>query len=108
MEAAVTRRSIPVLRPRCENGSRSRENASAAPGLASKAIFGFFAHMDENTGAAQKNPRKERLAKALRDNLKRRKARARAQADHNTAAAGPQEAFGPVSGQAGQDLAQKS
>jgi hypothetical protein len=33
--------------------------------------------MDENTGAAQKDPRKERLAKALRDNLKRRKAQAR-------------------------------
>ncbi len=36
--------------------------------------------MDENTGAAQKDPRKERLAKALRDNLKRRKAQARERA----------------------------
>jgi hypothetical protein len=33
--------------------------------------------MKENTGAAQKNPRQERLAKALRDNLKRRKAQMR-------------------------------
>jgi hypothetical protein len=33
--------------------------------------------MDENTGAAQKSQREERLAKALRDNLKRRKAQAR-------------------------------
>lgn len=48
--------------------------------LASNAIFGFLAHMDENTGAAQKDPRKERLAKALRDNLKRRKAQARERA----------------------------
>jgi hypothetical protein len=36
--------------------------------------------MDENTGAAQKDPRKERLAKALRDNLRRRKAQARERA----------------------------
>jgi hypothetical protein len=33
--------------------------------------------MEENTGPAQKDPRKERLAKALRDNLRRRKAQAR-------------------------------
>lgn len=33
--------------------------------------------MDENTAAARKSPREERLAKALRDNLKRRKAQAR-------------------------------
>jgi hypothetical protein len=33
--------------------------------------------MEENTGSAQKDPRKERLAKALRDNLRRRKAQAR-------------------------------
>ncbi|MFZ5692584.1 MAG: hypothetical protein ACOY5F_15150 [Pseudomonadota bacterium] len=36
--------------------------------------------MDKNTGAAQNDPRKERLAKALRDNLKRRKAQARERA----------------------------
>jgi hypothetical protein len=36
--------------------------------------------MDENTGAAQKSPREERLAKALRDNLRRRKAQARERA----------------------------
>lgn len=36
--------------------------------------------MDENTGPAQKSPREERLAKALRDNLKRRKAQARERA----------------------------
>jgi len=34
--------------------------------------------MEENTGPAEKDPRKERLAKALRDNLRRRKAQARA------------------------------
>ena len=33
--------------------------------------------MDKNTGTARKSPREERLAKALRDNLKRRKAQAR-------------------------------
>jgi hypothetical protein len=48
--------------------------------LASSAIFGFLAHMDENTAAAQNDPRKERLAKALRDNLRRRKAQARERA----------------------------
>ncbi len=36
--------------------------------------------MEENTGPAEKDPRKERLAKALRDNLRRRKAQARARA----------------------------
>jgi hypothetical protein len=36
--------------------------------------------MDENTGVAEKSPRKERLARALRDNLKRRKAQARERA----------------------------
>jgi hypothetical protein len=36
--------------------------------------------MDENTAAAPNNPRNERLAKALRDNLKRRKAQARQRA----------------------------
>jgi hypothetical protein len=45
--------------------------------LASSPVFGFFDHMEENTGSAQKDPRKERLAKALRDNLRRRKAQAR-------------------------------
>jgi hypothetical protein len=45
--------------------------------LASNPDFGFFDHMEENTGPAQKDPRKERLARALRDNLKRRKAQAR-------------------------------
>jgi hypothetical protein len=33
--------------------------------------------MDENTAAAKKSPRNERLAKALRDNLRRRKAQIR-------------------------------
>lgn len=37
--------------------------------------------MTKNTGAPQNDPRKERLAKALRDNLKRRKAQARERAD---------------------------
>jgi hypothetical protein len=69
------------------------------PGLASNAIFGFLAHMDENTGAAQKDPRKERLAKALRDNLKRRKAQARAQASQRAAGSDPLEQAGPVSDQ---------
>lgn len=36
--------------------------------------------MDENTGTAQNDPRKERLAKALRDNLRRRKAQERERA----------------------------
>jgi hypothetical protein len=36
--------------------------------------------MDENTGGTQNDPRKERLAKALRDNLRRRKAQARERA----------------------------
>jgi hypothetical protein len=36
--------------------------------------------MAKNTGAGQNNPRQERLAKALRDNLKRRKAQARGRA----------------------------
>ncbi|MGE3988204.1 hypothetical protein [Pseudorhodoplanes sp.] len=36
--------------------------------------------MNENTGAPKNDPRKERLAKALRDNLKRRKAQARERA----------------------------
>lgn len=49
--------------------------------------------MDENTGAAEKNPRKERLAKALRDNLKRRKAQARERA----AGSDTQERAGEVS-----------
>ena len=42
--------------------------------------FGLFQRMDENR-AAPKNPREERLAKALRDNLKRRKAQARERAE---------------------------
>ena len=33
--------------------------------------------MNENTASAKKDPRKERLAQALRDNLKRRKAQMR-------------------------------
>ena len=52
--------------------------------------------MDENTGAAQNDPRKERLAKALRDNLRRRKAQARERAAQSQ----PDE-------QAGEDLAPK-
>jgi hypothetical protein len=48
--------------------------------LAWNPVFGFFGLMNENTGAAEKNPRKERLAKALRENLKRRKAQARERA----------------------------
>ncbi|HWV54520.1 hypothetical protein [Pseudorhodoplanes sp.] len=36
--------------------------------------------MDENTGPAKIDPRKERLAKALRENLKRRKAQIRERA----------------------------
>jgi hypothetical protein len=71
----------------------------ALAGLASNAIFGFLGHMDENTGAAQNNPRKERLARALRDNLKRRKAQARAQAGQRAAGLDPQQPAGPVSGQ---------
>jgi hypothetical protein len=63
--------------------------------LASNVIFGFLAHMDENTGAAKKSPREERLAKALRDNLKRRKAQAR----ERSAGADPQVPPGQVSEQ---------
>jgi hypothetical protein len=63
-----------VVRPRRNTASRR------SAGLASNADFGFLAHMDKNTGAAQNDPRKERLAKALRDNLKRRKAQARERA----------------------------
>jgi hypothetical protein len=36
--------------------------------------------MNENNRAPKNDPRKERLAKALRDNLKRRKAQARERA----------------------------
>jgi hypothetical protein len=49
--------------------------------------------MDENTGAAQKSPREERLAKALRDNLRRRKAQARERAANPDS----QEQTGPAS-----------
>jgi hypothetical protein len=49
--------------------------------------------MNENPGTAQNDPRKERLAKALRDNLKRRKAQARERAT----AGAPQEPDGKVS-----------
>lgn len=56
--------------------------------------------MDENTGAAQKSPREERLAKALRDNLRRRKAQARERAETSA----PQEEAGHPAGRAtGQD-----
>lgn len=48
--------------------------------LAWRPDFGFLGPMNENTGAAQKDPRKARLAKALRDNLKRRKAQVRGRA----------------------------
>jgi len=46
--------------------------------------------MDENTGAVQKSPREERLARALRDNLRRRKAQARERA----ASSGPEDEAG--------------
>jgi hypothetical protein len=55
--------------------------------------FGFLAAMDENTGTAQNDPRKERLAKALRDNLRRRKAQARERAAQSQ----PDETAGKVS-----------
>jgi hypothetical protein len=45
--------------------------------LAWNSDFGFLRPMKDNTGPAKIDPRKERLAKALRDNLKRRKAQAR-------------------------------
>jgi hypothetical protein len=62
-------------------GGRDRSrNCEIAAALASGAVFGFLADMDENTGVAEKSPRKERLARALRDNLKRRKAQARERA----------------------------
>jgi hypothetical protein len=60
--------------------------------LAWDPVFGFLGPMNENTAAAQKDPRKERLAKALRDNLKRRKAQARRRA----ADAEPQDQAGQV------------
>jgi hypothetical protein len=53
--------------------------------------------MDENTAAAQNDPRKERLAKALRDNLKRRKAQARALSRQHADASEPQERAGQAS-----------
>jgi hypothetical protein len=71
-------------------GHEAARTPHAAAALASNPIFGFLAHMDENTGAAEKNPRAERLAKALRDNLKRRKAQARERA----AGTDPQERTG--------------
>jgi len=51
--------------------------------------------MDENTGAAQKDPRKERLAKALRDNLRRRKAQARERAAGSDVQERPGQALEP-------------
>lgn len=56
--------------------------------------------MDENTGAAQKSPREERLAKALRDNLRRRKAQARERAAGSD---GQDEAGRPAGRASGQD-----
>jgi hypothetical protein len=53
--------------------------------LAWDAVFGFVAGMNENTASAKNDPRKERLAKALRDNLKRRKAQMRGRAEENGA-----------------------
>jgi hypothetical protein len=55
---------------------------------------------DENTGAAQKSPRNERLAKALRDNLRRRKAQLRERAVN---ADTPEEAGHPAGLQPGRD-----
>ena len=55
--------------------------------------FGFLAAMDDNTGAPQNDPRKERLARALRDNLRRRKAQARERAAQSR----PDEKAGKVS-----------
>ncbi len=49
--------------------------------------------MEKNTGAAQNDPRKERLAKALRDNLKRRKAQAR----ERVAGSGAEDRVAPAS-----------
>jgi hypothetical protein len=51
--------------------------ATTSPPLASNPEFGFFRHMEKNTTKGQIDPRKERLAKALRENLRRRKAQAR-------------------------------
>jgi hypothetical protein len=56
--------------------------------------------MDENTGAAQKSPREERLAKALRDNLRRRKAQARERAAGSDSR---EEAGHPAGRASGQD-----
>lgn len=56
------------------------ENPPPGPALPVTSFSGFSPYMDENTAAAPNNPRKERLAKALRDNLKRRKAQARQRA----------------------------
>jgi hypothetical protein len=67
--------------------------------LASCPDFGFLGPMDENTGAAQKSPREERLAKALRDNLRRRKAQARERAETSA----PQEAGNPGGRATGQE-----
>jgi len=53
------------------------QGADTLAGLASGRVFVFLSPMDKNTGTARKSPREERLAKALRDNLKRRKAQAR-------------------------------
>jgi hypothetical protein len=62
------------------SGDRIRAGIWAAAALAPYRDFGFLGPMDENTGAVQKSPREERLAKALRDNLRRRKAQARERA----------------------------
>ena len=63
--------------------------------LASAGEFGFLGPMDENTGAPEKSPREERLAKALRDNLRRRKIQARERA----AASGPKQPAPPQDGE---------
>jgi hypothetical protein len=68
--------------------------------LASGPDFGFLGLMDENTGAAQKSPREERLAKALRDNLRRRKAQARERAAGSDSR---EEAGDPAAGVSGHE-----
>lgn len=54
------------------------------PRLPATRISALSGHMNDNPEPAKTDPRKERLAKALRDNLKRRKAQARQRADTGT------------------------